>query len=79
MLFPYLSICNFSAGGAGGICDQYQMINSVMKSLNSGILTNLNYGKTVALKVTDITLAHEIGHNFGSQVCLSFHFVYTGE
>ncbi|XP_065658386.1 disintegrin and metalloproteinase domain-containing protein 10 isoform X2 [Hydra vulgaris] len=55
------------SGGAGGICDRYQSINSAMKSLNSGILTNLNYGKTVAPKVTEITLAHEIGHNFGSQ------------
>jgi len=54
---------------AGGICDTKQVLSSssTVKTLNSGIVTNLNYGKTVANKVTDITLAHEIGHNFGSQ------------
>ena len=53
-------------GGAGGICDPYQSIRGAMKSLNTGIVSNFNYGKTVPSKVTDITLAHELGHNFGS-------------
>ena len=53
--------------GAGGICDGYQSIGGIMKSLNTGIVSNLNYGKGVPSKVTDVTLAHEIGHNFGSQ------------
>ena len=53
--------------GAGGICDIYQSIGGVKKSLNTGIVSNLNYGKAVPSKVTDVTLAHEIGHNFGSQ------------
>lgn len=53
--------------GAGGICDKFRTINGKQKTLNSGIVTNLNYGKTVASKVTDITLAHEIGHNFGAK------------
>jgi disintegrin and metalloproteinase domain-containing protein 10 len=38
-----------------------------MKSLNSGIVTTLNYGKDVPSTVSHVTLAHEIGHNMGSQ------------
>ena len=39
-----------------------------MKSLNSGIVTILNYGKDVPSTVSHVTMAHEIGHNMGSQV-----------
>ena len=50
----------------GGICDDYSFFNGVKKTLNTGIISNTVYGRTVSKRVTDIALAHEIAHNFGS-------------
>jgi len=56
---------------AGGICQLYQKYNEgsrgmVYRSLNTGIVTLVNYGNRVPARVSQLTLAHEIGHNFGS-------------
>uniref|UniRef100_A0AAF5CY34 ADAM10 endopeptidase n=1 Tax=Strongyloides stercoralis TaxID=6248 RepID=A0AAF5CY34_STRER len=60
-----------SAITAGGICQTYQRYNEgsrgwVYRSLNTGIVTLVNYGNRVPERVSQLTLAHEIGHNFGS-------------
>lgn len=57
-------------GAAGGICETYKSFDengeSVMKSLNTGIVTIVNYATRVPPKVSVLTFAHEVGHNFGA-------------
>ncbi|XP_053388042.1 disintegrin and metalloproteinase domain-containing protein 10-like [Mercenaria mercenaria] len=52
---------------AGGICEKYRTYQGEGKSLNTGIVTLLNYGSEVPSAVSHVTFAHEIGHNFGSE------------
>lgn len=55
---------------AGGICEVHKKYlesgTRIMKSLNTGIVTLLNYNARVPTKVSTLTFAHEVGHNFGS-------------
>lgn len=63
-------------GASGGICEKYKTYSeningkseNVKRSLNTGIITFLNHNAKIPLKVSEITFAHEIGHNFGSPV-----------
>ncbi|KAL1007267.1 hypothetical protein UPYG_G00084320 [Umbra pygmaea] len=55
------------AGSSGGICEKNKMYSDgKKKSLNTGIITVQNYASHVPPKVSHITFAHEVGHNFGS-------------
>uniref|UniRef100_A0A8C1KF80 Disintegrin and metalloproteinase domain-containing protein 10 n=1 Tax=Cyprinus carpio TaxID=7962 RepID=A0A8C1KF80_CYPCA len=55
------------AGSSGGICERNkQYSDGKKKSLNTGIITVQNYASHVPPKVSHITFAHEVGHNFGS-------------
>ncbi|KAK2147322.1 hypothetical protein LSH36_559g00017 [Paralvinella palmiformis] len=59
-----------STKASGGICERHKEYNEhnrpISKSLNTGIVTLVNYGTRVPPKVSTLTFAHEIGHNFGS-------------
>lgn len=58
-----------STGSSGGICEKSKLYSDgKRKSLNTGIITVQNYGSHVPPKVSHITFAHEVGHNFGSPV-----------
>ncbi|XP_033725849.1 disintegrin and metalloproteinase domain-containing protein 10-like isoform X2 [Pecten maximus] len=72
---------------AGGICEKYKSFPEddgqvVSKSLNTGIVTIINYGKRVAPTVSHLTFAHEVGHNFGSPhdtgICAPYNTHYPG-
>ena len=54
-------------GSVGGVCERRQTLQGVAKSLNSGIVTVVNYKSRVPEAVSQITFAHEVGHNFGSE------------
>ncbi|XP_031575122.1 disintegrin and metalloproteinase domain-containing protein 10-like [Actinia tenebrosa] len=51
---------------AGGICEKERSYSDGKKILNTGVVTFINYGKAVPQRVSEITFAHEVGHNFGS-------------
>ena len=57
-----------SGGNRGGICEQRVRLGVGERFLNTGIVTTLNYGQTQPRSVTEVTVAHEFGHNFGSPV-----------
>lgn len=67
LLFVFFSI----PGSSGGICEKSKLYSDgKKKSLNTGIITVQNYASHVPPKVSHITFAHEVGHNFGSPVSL---------
>ena len=57
---------------SGGICEKYKEYTEngrrIKKSLNTGVVTLVNYNARVPPKVSTLTFAHEVGHNFGSPV-----------
>ena len=55
-----------STTSLGGICEKNATVLGVTKSLNSGIVTIVNYASRVPQLVTQLTFSHEIGHSFGS-------------
>lgn len=73
--FAFGNICSYRCfsfpGSSGGICEKSKLYSDgKKKSLNTGIITVQNYASHVPPKVSHITFAHEVGHNFGSPVSL---------
>ena len=56
-----------AAGSQGGLCHDYTLFTGgKYKTLNTGVVSLLNYGTRVTASVSVLTFAHEAGHNFGS-------------
>lgn len=67
-----------NTGSSGGICEKSKLYSDgKKKSLNTGIITVQNYGSHVPPKVSHITFAHEVGHNFGSPVSIAFDLLLS--
>ncbi|KAL1443192.1 hypothetical protein MTO96_030409 [Rhipicephalus appendiculatus] len=62
-------------GNAGGLCEKFQSDVALQLtsdysgrvSLNTGIVTFVNKNVRVPHRVSEVTFAHELGHNFGAQ------------
>ena len=57
-------------GNPGGICQRAVDVSSKVLNLNSAIVSFQNYGARVTRPVSVLTIAHEIGHGFGSLVSI---------
>ena len=57
-----------SGGNSGGICEDRVRLSAGNRYLNTAIVTFLNYGSRQPRPISVITIAHELGHNFGSPV-----------
>ena len=63
-----LTLC-LSGGAAGGICEKATTFrDGKTKSLNTGVVTFINYNKKLVKKISEIVFTHQTGHSFGSPV-----------
>ena len=53
---------------AGGICENHQRVSLVkgFRSRNTGVVTLKNSGRRIPIPKSELTFAHEVGHNLGS-------------
>ena len=67
----------------GGICSKKVLLEETNEALsfNTAVVTLLNYGVRLPRKASVITVMHELGHSFGSEVSIPHEakrFCYTG-
>ena len=56
-------------GNRGGICENMPVrLQTGSRYLNTAIVTFINFGRQQPRSVSVVTVAHELGHNFGSPV-----------
>lgn len=55
-------------GNRGGVCEDTVRLSVGERNLNTAIVTFTNYGSRQPRPVSVVTIAHELGHNFGSPV-----------
>lgn len=62
---------------SGGICSTRMFFDEKEEAmyLNTAVVTLLNYGARVPRKASVITVAHELGHGFGSEVNTNLNFL----
>ena len=63
-------------GNRGGICEGLVRLSVGERSLNTAIVTFTNYGNRQPRAVSVVTIAHELGHNFGSPVSYMYMYMY---
>ena len=66
----------WSSDSRGGICEKpakdiYEG-QRVMKTLNTGMITVINHNSRTSSLMTELTFAHEVGHNLGAEVRHSY-------
>ena len=54
----------------GGICSKRVLLEEELETLsfNTALVTLLNYGVRLPRKASVVTVMHELGHSFGSEV-----------
>ena len=50
----------------GGLCEQRTQVQGQDKSLNTGMVTLINFNNRMPDRVSQLTFAHEVGHSLGS-------------
>ena len=59
-------------GNRGGICERSPVqLQTGSRYLNTAIVTFINFGRQQPRSVSVVTIAHQLGHNFGSPVSCS--------
>lgn len=63
----------------GGICEKptediYEG-HRVTKTLNTGMITVINHNSRTSSLMTELTFAHEVGHNLGAEVRILYHIM----